>query len=129
MAAEAHEHHESAISYWNNDSASKVLFCRVTQMGFLRHLTNKTIMRSHVLSTSQAWKKCNAFLNLREVDAMPEPEGIDSYLDRFCELGRTSPNFWTDAYLAAFASAADLRLVTFDRGFSKFRGLDLKLLS
>ena len=34
----------------------------------------------------------------------------------------------TDAYLAAFALSAGLRLVTFDQGFALFPGLDLLLL-
>ena len=34
----------------------------------------------------------------------------------------------TDAYLAAFAIVASRRLVTLDRGFRQFRGLDLDLL-
>jgi predicted nucleic acid-binding protein len=32
---------------------------------------------------------------------------------------------WTDASQAAFAQAAGLRLVTFDRAFGRFRGLDV----
>ena len=31
--------------------------------------------------------------------------------------GHASPKAWADAYLAAFADAAQLTLVTFDRGF------------
>jgi predicted nucleic acid-binding protein len=38
-------------------------------------------------------------------------------------------NFWTDAYLAAFARSAGLRLVTFDRGFARFSGLEVLLLA
>jgi predicted nucleic acid-binding protein len=34
-----------------------------------------------------------------------------------------------DAYLAAWARAAGMRFVTFDRGFKVFEGLDLQLLS
>jgi len=33
-----------------------------------------------------------------------------------------------DAYLAAFATVEGLRLVTFDRGFHRFAGLELCLL-
>lgn len=39
-----------------------------------------------------------------------------------------SPGLWTDAYLAAFAQAADLMLATFDRGFRRFVDLRLVLL-
>lgn len=39
-------------------------------------------------------------------------------------------NLWTDAYLGAFAISANVRLVTYDRGFSRFEsdGLDWQLL-
>ena len=40
-----------------------------------------------------------------------------------------SASLWTDAYLAAFAQAAGVSLATFDRGFSRFSGLRLQLLS
>ena len=36
---------------------------------------------------------------------------------------------WTDAYLAAFAQSAGLRLVSFDRGFGRFLGLEKLVLA
>src|SRR5439155_16558154 len=105
-----------------------VAFCRVTQLAFLRHLTNKAIMADNVLLPAAAWKKCGEFLALPEVQFLPEPAGLDDHLARFCNLGRTSQNLWTDAYLAAFAKSAGLRLVTFDAGFAKFDRLDTLLL-
>ena len=35
----------------------------------------------------------------------------------------------TDAYLAAFAGSARLRMVTFDKDFGRFQGLDYLRLS
>ena len=40
-----------------------------------------------------------------------------------------SPQKWNDAYLAAFSEKAELRLVSFDRGFKDFKDLQLKILS
>jgi predicted nucleic acid-binding protein len=40
-----------------------------------------------------------------------------------------TPRNWTDAYLAAFAVSASLRLVSFDADFKKFPGLDFLHLS
>jgi predicted nucleic acid-binding protein len=37
-------------------------------------------------------------------------------------------NLWTDANLAALAKCAGLRLVTFDRGFTRFSRLDSLVL-
>jgi predicted nucleic acid-binding protein len=40
----------------------------------------------------------------------------------------TRANINTDTYLAAFAIAGDFRLVTFDKGFSRFPGLDVEII-
>lgn len=59
---------------------------------------------------------------------LAEPSGLDDQLGVLSDGGATSPNWWTDAYLAAFGICAGMRLVTFDRGFSKFAGLDVLIL-
>jgi len=41
---------------------------------------------------------------------------------------RWATRFWTDAYLAAFARSAGMRLVSFDAGFARFDRLDCLLL-
>ena len=58
-----------------------------------------------------------------------EPDGIDATLKTLAAGCATTPNLWTDAYLAAFAIVAELKLVSFDRGFAKFSGLDFLLLA
>ena len=128
LAAEAHAYHDRAEAYWENEAASTSAFCRTTQLAFLRHLTNKAIMGDQALGPAAAWKKLQEFLALPEVTCLPEPAGLDERLAEFCNLGRTSPNLWTDAYLAAFAKCAGLRMVTFDRGFARFKALDLLIL-
>jgi uncharacterized protein len=128
LAAAAHTHHRRAKAYWQRDAAPVAAFCRVTQLAFLRHLTNQSVMGKQTLTPAAAWKKCAEFLALPEVQLIVEPEGLDEQLRKFCDLGRTSPNLWTDAYLAAFAACAGLRLVSFDQGFSKFAGLHALIL-
>jgi predicted nucleic acid-binding protein len=86
-------------------------------------------MGSQVLSPSAAWSKVTEFLTLPEVRLLSEPHGLEETWERFSKAGRTSPNMWTDSYLAAFAAGASLRLVTFDRGFSRFDGLDTLILT
>ena len=128
LALEAHTQHLSAKAYWESDAAPTAAFCRVTQMTFLRLLTNKSVMGAHVLSPPTAWQKSEEFLALSEVQLLAEPHGIEDVWQEFVKIGRSSPNLWTDAYLAAFAMSAGLRLVTFDKGFSKFDGLDVLIL-
>ena len=128
LAAEAHVHHRRVTAYWDSEAGPQLVFCRITQLALLRHLTNRSIMGAQVLRPVEAWQACSNFLALREVNLMPEPAALNDQLGRYCDLGRTSPNLWTDAYLAAFANCAALRLVTFDTGFSKFNGLNVLVL-
>jgi toxin-antitoxin system PIN domain toxin len=123
LAVEAHTHHQRARTYWQQEAAPVAAFCRVTQMAFLRLLTNPAVMGTQVLSPSAAWAKTSDFMRLPEVELLDEPLGVEDPWERFATAGRTSPNLWTDAYLAAFAVQAGLRLVSFDKGFSRFDGL------
>jgi uncharacterized protein len=97
-------------------------------MTFLRLLTNKAVMGSHVLLPSEAWKKSEEFLALPEVELVSEPHGLDATWKAYAEMGRWSAGHWTDAYLAAFSKCGGLRLVTFDKGFSRFEALDCLIL-
>jgi toxin-antitoxin system PIN domain toxin len=126
---ERHPHHTRAKRYWNREAAPSSAVCRITQMAFLRLVTNKIIMGEEILTPSDARTKCSDFLALPEVSFLAEPAGLEEQWWTFSELGRTSPNLWTDAYLAAFTKCAGLRFVTFDRGFTRFPDLDILLLS
>lgn len=128
LAVEAHTHHRLAKTYWENDAAPTAAFCRLTQMALLRLLTNKTVMGNQVLSPSAAWTTSAAFLALPEVRLLVEPLGLEAPWARFASSDRSTQNLWADAYLAAFAVAGGMRLVTFDKGFSRFRELDCLLL-
>ncbi len=50
-------------------------------------------------------------------------------MEQFTQSKGFSHADWTDAYLAAFARVAGLRLVTFDSGFSKYKDLSWQLLA
>jgi uncharacterized protein len=128
LAVEAHTHHRRARTYWEQEAAPIAVFCRVTQIAFLRLLTNPAVMGAQMLTPSAAWAKTLDFIHLPEVELFDEPVGIDDAWERYSTAGRLSPNLWTDAYLAAFAVRAGLRLVSFDKGFAKFEGLNLRTL-
>ncbi len=128
LAAEAHTRHDRAVGYWHTEAAGLAIFCRTTQLAFLRHLTNRSVMGAHTLAPAAAWTKWTEFMSLSEVTLLEEPAGLTTQLGKFSNTGRTSPNLWTDAYLAAFSKCAGLRLVTFDQGFSRFPGLEVLIL-
>ena len=76
----------------------------------------------------QAYTDYRQLLDQRVVDYADEPDGLEQQLRSYCDLGHMSRNFWSDAYLAAFAGAAKLSFATFDQGFRTFPGLSLQLL-
>jgi toxin-antitoxin system PIN domain toxin len=120
-----HVHHQRARYYWYEEASDQLAFCRVTALGFLRLTTNATVMSGQPLTVAQAWKAYEAFRRLPEVLLVDEPEDCESWLERWALEERLTPRQWTDAYLAAFAGAGGLRLVSFDGDFTRFDGLEL----
>ena len=80
-------------------------------------------------SLEQAWSSYEQLLSQDPVTYSEEPEGVEPLLANHCRLGGSSRNFWTDAYLAAFAEAGNTSLVTLDKGFQRFPNLPLVLLA
>lgn len=60
-----------------------------------------------------------------------EPRGALRLWHALSARDSASPKVWMDAYLAAFATAGGLRLLTLNRDFENFvpHGLELSLLS
>ena len=57
-----------------------------------------------------------------------EPRGLEILWKKLAGPSKPSPKLWMDAYLAAFAVAGGYQLVTTDKGFKQFKGLDLLVL-
>ncbi|MEA2601733.1 MAG: uncharacterized protein QOF89_2725 [Acidobacteriota bacterium] len=120
-----HVHHQRARRYWYEESADQLAFCRVTALGFLRLATNAAAMGGQPLTVPQAWQAYGDFRRLPEVVLAPEPVGCEDWLEQWALGDSPASRQWTDAYLAAFAKAGGLRLVSFDGDFNHFDGLDL----
>jgi len=80
-------------------------------------------MRSYGVFWMSMWLPDNIFC----FTLLEEPQGLDDVLRKLVQNGIT-PRLWTDAYLAAFAMAGGLQLVTFDQDFRRFQGLSCILL-
>ena len=118
LAYEAHEHHASAIRWIEGLADGSLNFCRFTQMGLLRLLTHPSVMREDVKSQQEAWEAYDSIFQDDRVRFLQEPdaEHLDSVFRQLTSVDRASSKQWPDAYLVAFAQAADLTVVTFDRG-------------
>jgi toxin-antitoxin system PIN domain toxin len=105
-----------------------ILFCRATQQTLLRLLTNSAVLAPYgnpPLTNVQAWRAYEAFAaDDRVALRIDEPPHLESHWKQLAARATASPKLWTDAYLAAFAITARLRLVTTDIAFRQFAGLD-----
>jgi len=119
-----HEHHDAARNWLESiPEDSEMLVCRSAQLGLLRLLSNPAVMGSHVCATDAAWKLNDRLFGDPRFCLESEPLALEIELRRLTKGFPYSPKLWQDAYLGAFAVAANLTLVTFDQGFRKFRGL------
>lgn len=85
-------------------------------------------MKEDVRTLAAAWWVYDQLLVDSRFRFCSEPEGVTEFWRALCPPKMVAPKKWTDAYLAAFAIAAGMQLVTLDRGFREFRGLDVLLL-
>ena len=108
------------------------LFCRSTQQSFLRLLTTRAVLALYgtpPLSNKAAWSAYEGFLADERIAWASEPRGLESHWKNLAGNAKASPKLWMDAYLAAFALAGGYQLVTTDKAFKQFKGLDLLLLT
>lgn len=129
---ERHPHHADAVAWWRDEvlpARRTVCFCRMSQLGLLRLLSNEAVMGNSRRTAAQAWRDYDQMVAQPAVAYLDEPAGLGERLRRHTAGQAPSPSLWTDAYLAAFAQAADLELATFDRGFRRFSDLHLRTLA
>ena len=119
-----HQHREKALAWFDSVNANEVVLCRLTRLGVLRLLCTASIMGPDVLQPKAAFEAMEILERDERVVLLHEPDGVDAALKSFVAKCSTTPNLWSDAYLAAFATIARLQLVSFDRGFSRFAGVD-----
>jgi uncharacterized protein len=129
IAVDGHAHHAAAENWFNAQLEQTCALCRVTQMALLRHLTNSKIMGENVQSQVEAWRAYDVLLNDSRVIFLAEPAALEPGFRSFSESDSPSHERWTDAYLAAFAVRVPAQLATFDKGFSRFAGMNLHLLT
>ena len=98
--------------------AREAAFCRISQMGLLRLLTNVRVMERAALTQAQAWQVYGELHRDERVSFLEEPQTIEQRWRELTRRGSASTNLWTDCYLRAFAELRGLRIVTFDRGFA-----------
>ena len=130
LTFDSHVHHPAAKTWFDNlPSGAVCFFCRLTQQGFLRLATNRSVFGKHAVTLPDAWQKYDVFLSDPRVAFAEEPADLENHWRIFTQSQSFSPQVWNDAYLAAFALAGNLDLVTFDKGFSQYPSVTPTILS
>jgi toxin-antitoxin system PIN domain toxin len=129
LTYDRHVHHIAALKWFENlPPMARLFFSRHTQLGLLRLLSAAAVMGpDQAKSQQEAWKVYDHWLQDERVEYLEEPGGLESQFRALTRSPHASPKDWGDSYLLAFASAADLRLVTFDQALRQ-KGSNVLLL-
>jgi predicted nucleic acid-binding protein len=92
----------------------------LTQQGFLRLATNPKVLGAEAVSLKNAWDLYDATIADPLEAYADEPAMLDPLWRAYTQSGLFTPKVWSDAYLAAFAQAAQLEVVTFDKHFRRY---------
>ncbi len=123
-----HVHHP-VVADWFGAEADDIAFCRVTQMGLLRLLSNPAIMGDDAIDRSQAWRTYDQLWADERVLWADEPAELNAVWRAISARADQSHKLWTDDYLAAFAQASDATLITLDRKMpARYPSVQVELL-
>ncbi|HXR96806.1 MAG TPA: TA system VapC family ribonuclease toxin [Terriglobales bacterium] len=121
LSVPVHERHRAAWSWYRSLRADdRLFFCRFTQMGLLRLLSQEAVMGAgEALNQPDAWKVYDRWLTDFCISFYPEPETLEPCFRQQARSSKPAPKSWGDDYLCAFSQAAGLQLATMDRPLSR----------
>jgi toxin-antitoxin system PIN domain toxin len=123
-----HPHHDLAQSYWRGVGPRRVAFCQITAHGFLRQISDPRVAVQAPATADQGWAALKRLRALPEVTYATETVATHAIIEDWVARSVFTPRMWTDAQLGAIAKAYGYRLITLDRDFLRFPGLDVLLL-
>lgn len=125
----SHPHHQRAKDWWDGLLPGEATWCRFTQNAVLRLLCNQHVMAGSPVEPEEAWAIWQRLrMDVRTAFLTGETVGVDQIWKDNISGRESTPKLWTDAYLAALAEASQMEMVTFDKGFQRFRLTHLRLL-
>lgn len=120
LSLAAHEHSKIAWEWYRSlRGEEELVFCRMSQLGLLRLLTTESVAKHETLTQVQAWAIYDSWMQKGGTTFLEEPLGFEAEFRYYADRKTPSPREWADSYLIAFAAAASMPLVTFDRGLSQ----------
>src|SRR5579862_2632235 len=128
LMVDNHSHHSASRRWFSTLEPGQAGLCRTVQLTVARLLGNRLVMNQNPLSAAESWSRVTTLLDDERVRFLTEPPELDSVLPGLFRYSEPTSQLINDAYLAAFAISSNRTLVTFDRGFQQFPGLDVDLL-
>jgi toxin-antitoxin system PIN domain toxin len=131
LTFDSHIQYSSAKTWFDGLPADVLcFFCRLTQQGFLRLASNRSVFGKAPAETRFFRKnRVSTFLSDPRVAYAEESAGLENHWRVFTQGHSFSPQVWNDCYLAAFALEGNLELVTFDKGFMHYANVSCTILS
>lgn len=117
LLLEDHVHRSRARVWWEATDAT-IAFTRFTGLSVLRLLTTAGAMNGRPLGMDAAWRAYDRLFEDDRVAFAPEPAEVEARFREYASGRTASPKVWADAWLLAFAKAANGTLVTFDRALA-----------
>lgn len=118
LTVASHSHSDSSWNWIRSVPAdTRLIFCRYTQIGLLRLLTNASVMGEQTLTIRKAWDVYDSWLEDPRVEFYPEPRNVDSAFRHATTpfAGQQASKAVGDCWLLASAKELQATLVTFDR--------------
>src|ERR1700680_1471359 len=119
LILDSHTGHAKATAFFETLARDQLCFCRFTQIGFLRMLTNRSVMGPQLLTQQKAWPLYDRLCQDERIRYLSEPAALEPRFRRFTQGRLPAHKGWSDGYLAAVAGETGLTLATFDRDFRR----------
>jgi len=129
LTYDRHLDHSLVRRWFDAAEDGRLFFCRISQLGLLRLLTNSALMGGDVLSQQEAWRTYDRARSHPRVGFQAEPEAFEAQFRKLTQSPHPRTKHWSDAYLAALALTSDLHVITLDKTFPRVHGLEVLCLA
>src|ERR1700742_3520114 len=120
MHHQRHAHHRLTLAWFRAlDQEIILVFCRQTQLGLFRLLTTEAVMGDETLTQRKCWALYAQWMTGGRAVELAEPSGLRDAFRARTMTAEPAPKAWMDAYLAAFAEAAQLTVVPLDKSLAR----------
>jgi len=85
LVLDSHAGHGKAEAFFDTLSRDQLWFCRFTQIGFLRMLTNRSVMGPQTLTQQKAWQLYDRLCGDERIQYLAEPLALDSRFRRMTQ--------------------------------------------